>query len=276
MKSVFVSFADSRYKQALERIKKETEEFGFDERYFFTEKDLPKDFFKGFSPKIYRRGYGYWSWKPYIVKEMLSKLDDGDILVYSDAGTQWHVSGKQRFEEYMSMLSEKSSILTFQQPFLVKDWTKGDAFNYICPDNWQEYAMQLQIWAGTFLVKKHNESVELFDKWYDIVKNHKDLITDKISITPNLKGFIEHRHDQSIFSLLVKRISHIEICWYEVETLCINGWNGREKYPLWAKRDYALTIRDKIKRKLKSIYTYPIGLYLVFIKGFYFFNKKGW
>lgn len=276
MKRVFVSFADRRYKQALERIKKETEDFGFDERYFFTEKDLPKDFFKGFSPKIYRRGYGYWSWKPYIVKDMLDKLDDGDILVYSDAGTQWHLSGKRRFDEYLSMINEHTPILTFQQPYLVKDWTKGDAFNYICPNNWQEYAMQLQVWGGTFCVKKYKESVSLFEKWYDIVKNHKDLVTDKKSVTPNLKGFIEHRHDQSIFSLLVKSIPHTEIFWDEVEPLSIKDWNGREKYPIWAKRDFTLTVSDRIKRKLKSIFLYPIGLYLVYVKGFYFFNKKSW
>lgn len=45
MKRIFVSFADTRYIKSLERIKSETEQFGFDERYFLTEKDLPKDFF---------------------------------------------------------------------------------------------------------------------------------------------------------------------------------------------------------------------------------------
>lgn len=276
MRKILVSFADSKYKKALDRIKKETEDFGFDERYFFTEKDLPKDFFKGFSPKVYRRGYSYWSWKPYIVKEMLNKLDDGDILVYSDAGTQWHVSGKQRFEEYIAMLNETMPILTFQQPFLIKDWTKGDVFNHICPNNWQEYAMQLQIWAGAFLVKKQNESVELFEKWYDIVKNHKDLITDKKSVVPNLKGFIEHRHDQAIFSLLIREIPHVEICWNEIESLKLNDWNDREKYPIWAKRDYKMSTYDKIKRKLNLFVSYPIGLYLVYFKRFYFFSKKWW
>lgn len=46
MKRIFVSFADTRYIKSLERIKSETELFGFDERYFLTEKDLPKDFFR--------------------------------------------------------------------------------------------------------------------------------------------------------------------------------------------------------------------------------------
>lgn len=52
-KKVFVSFADTRYRSSLERLELETENFGFTERYFFTEKDLPDEFFKLLNPKIY-------------------------------------------------------------------------------------------------------------------------------------------------------------------------------------------------------------------------------
>lgn len=275
MKRIFVSFADTRYIKSLERIKSETEQFGFDERYFLTEKDLPKDFFKGFNPKIYRRGFGYWTWKPYIVNKMLEKLDEGDILVYSDAGTQWHISGKNRFEEYINMLSLNTPLLTFQQPFLTKDWTKGDVFQYICPDTWLKYAMKLQLWGGTFFIRKNKLSVNLFKRWLDIADNHKSLMTDVKSKTPNPCGFREHRHDQSVFSLLVKQIPHVEISWQEVESL--DGiWKGRDVYPIWAKRDKSFSFIGKIKKRLRLLLSYPIGLYLKYIKGFYFQSKIAW
>lgn len=275
MKRIFVSFADTRYIKSLERIKSETEQFGFDERYFLTEKDLPKDFFKGFNPQIYRRGFGYWTWKPYIVNKMLEKLDEGDILVYSDAGTQWHISGKNRFEEYINMLSLNTPLLTFQQPFLTKDWTKGDVFHYICSDSWLKYAMELQLWAGTFLLKKNELCINLFKHWTDIAENHRYLMTDLKSDTPNLSGFIEHRHDQSVFSLLAKQIPHIEISWQEVEPL--NGeWNGREEFPIWAKRDKSFSFIDKIKRKFRRLFAFPVGMYLKYIKGFYFQSNISW
>lgn len=275
MKRIFVSFADTRYIKSLERIKSETELFGFDERYFLTEKDLPKQFFKGFSSKIYRRGFGYWTWKPYIVNKMLEKLDEGDILVYSDAGTQWHISGKNRFEEYINMLSLNTPLLTFQQPFLTKDWTKGDVFQYICPDTWLKYAMELQLWGGTFFLRKNKLSVNLLKRWLDIADNHKSLMTDVKSKTPNPCGFREHRHDQSVFSLLVKQIPHVEISWQEVEPL--DGiWKGRDGYPIWAKRDKSFSLIGKIKRRLRLLPSYPIGLYLKYIKGFYFQSKIAW
>lgn len=275
MKRIFVSFADTRYIKSLERIKSETELFGFDERYFLTEKDLPKDFFQNINPMIYRRGYGYWTWKPYVVKSMLDKMKDGDVLVYSDAGTQFHITGKQRFEEYLSMLSVDKPFVVFQQPFLAKDWTKGDVFKYLCAEQWQVNAMQLQLWAGSFILKKTPNTIAVVDKWLDIVKNHIDLMTDKASVSPNLVGFQEHRHDQSVFSILIHQMPHTEISWKEVESL--NGeWNGREGFPIWAKRDKSFSLIGKIKKRLRLIFAYPIGLYLKYIKGFYFQSKKSW
>lgn len=48
-KVVFVTFADSKYVSATERLRMETAGFDFDERYFLSEKDLPHDFFKALS-----------------------------------------------------------------------------------------------------------------------------------------------------------------------------------------------------------------------------------
>ena len=274
-KIVFATFADSRYGKAMERIKKETENFGFDERYFFSERDLPKDFFKGFSPKIYRRGYGYWIWKPYIVSKMMSRLNDGDILVYTDAGTQWHISGRKRFEEYVGMLNEERPIVVFQQPYLVKDWTKVDVLKYICPDDWKKYAMTLQFCGGIHLSLKCFTTENLFAEWNYITQNHRDLVTDKASLSQNLQGFQENRHDQSIFTLLVKKIPHNVVSWEEVESLD-NDWTGHDKFPLWAKRDKGERLMDKIKRKVIQCLTIWIGLYLKYCKGFYFRNKIAW
>lgn len=274
-KIVFVTFADSKYSKAIERIKTETEGFGFDKRYFLSEKDLPKDFFKGFSPKIYRRGYGYYRWKPYIVNKNLDNLDEGDILVYSDIGNQWHISGINRWKGYLSMLTAQCPIVAFQQEFLEKDWTNGDAFRHIYPNDWKKYGMTLQLASGMFLIYKCNLSASVFQKWENIALHYPLLFTDKASISPNCRGFQENRHDQSIFSLLVKQIPHAEISWEEIEPLD-DDWSEHDQYPLWAKREKNELMIDKVKRKLKQCYTFWIGLYLKWIKGFHFRNKVAW
>ena len=33
-----------------------------------------------------RRGFGFWSWKPYIIHRHLASLPEGEVLLYVDAG----------------------------------------------------------------------------------------------------------------------------------------------------------------------------------------------
>lgn len=155
MRKILVSFADKRYKGSLEVLKDKTKDFGFDERYFLTEDDLPKEFLRSLHTKKYRRGFGYWRWKPFVVKKYLDQIDDGDILVYSDGGTYWNIKGKNRFNQYIDMLVEsKNGILTFQQPFLEKDWTKGDIFDSFGLYNDVDLEMSLQLWGGHSCYRK--------------------------------------------------------------------------------------------------------------------------
>lgn len=271
-KIVFVSFADTRYLSSLERLKRETENFGFTNRFFFTEKDLPGDFFKNLNPKIYRRGYAYWTWKPYLVGKVMQTMAEGDILVYSDGGNHWESKAIQRFEEYLSYLSLDKPILAYQQPYLEKDWTKMDVFRRICPDTYMEYAMTLQLWGGSFILMKSKITDKLLADWNDIRINDIQLFTDKKSSFPNLHGFHENRHDQSIFSLLVKQIPHVEISWKEVEPLDDN-WDGFDNSPVQGKRARSVS---KKKNRFTLLYRTCIGLYLMFFKNFYFGRWIAW
>lgn len=275
-KVILISFADSKFSSALERLRIETEPFCFDERHFFTEKDLPEDFFRGFSPKLYRRGFGYWSWKPFLVNKTLKAMKSGDILVYSDCGNRWIENSIGRFQEYLSMLTEGKPIVAFQQQHLEKDWTKGDVFQYICPKTWKHYAVTLQLWGGCFLMMKSSKTVDMVEQWNDIAINHRDLITDRKSKTPNMGTFQECRHDQSVFSLLVKQMPHTEISWEEVDDLD-GKWETYGKYPIQARRDHQVSRGSWfINRVLLRPYRYLQGLYLVVFKHFYFKNKMAW
>lgn len=271
-KIVFVSFADTRYQASIDRLKRQTEAFDFDERYFFSEKDLPAGFFKGFSPKIYRRGYGYWTWKPYVVRRVLETLQEGDVLVYSDGGNVWNDKGIKRFRELIGMLSQERPILAFQQEFLEKDWTKMDVFHRICPDGVKKYGMTLQLWGGSFILMKSPIADEFVGQWNHIRETELHLFTDQRSAIPNLNGFREARHDQSVFSLLVKQLPHIEISWDEVEPLD-GDWTGYEKFPIQAKRSKRI---PKWKRGFSFFWRRCIGYYLVFFKNFYFSNRVAW
>ena len=126
---VLVSFADRRYRNAMKRLEGYTEKFPFTERHFCDQTNtFDKKYWSNLKPWLYRRGFGYWKWKADLVKYYLDKLEEGDIVAYSDGGICWNdtPAALRRFDEYLHMLSPERPILTFQEPYVEQEWTKGD------------------------------------------------------------------------------------------------------------------------------------------------------
>ena len=68
-----------------------------------------------------------------------------------------------------------------------------------------------------------------------------NLIDDTPSKSKNLKGFIEHRHDQAVFSILCK-INSVDTLsayeyWYPSKSKGKPDWSILKDYPIHAKRD---------------------------------------
>ena len=91
---VFLTFASSN--MSYKRIKNEAIESKlFDKVIAYDEHDLPEDFQQIMKDRISEygmKGYAYWSWKPYIIKQTLEEMNDGDILLYMDAGSTLNIN----------------------------------------------------------------------------------------------------------------------------------------------------------------------------------------
>lgn len=268
-KVVLVSFANSTYEPSLKRLEKEVKEFkSITDSYFFTEKDLDPEFKRNLCPFIYRRGYGYWKWKAYLSKKILDKLDMNDILIWSDAGTVFNAEAEEKFNEYLALtVKSKSGILAFQDKYLEKQFTKADCLSYFDALNNKNITDTKQFWAGCWIIKKTDDSIDFINRWHNAIMDNFDLITDKQSILPNFKEFIEHRHDQSVFSILVKQYDIEFIPFFELEL---------PTSPIQAKRNKEKGKVGNIFQKLLLPLRYIIGLYLVSVKKFYFKNRIAW
>lgn len=128
----FLSFADSRMSAALERLGRQAEALDFfDEITLFTEHDLSAEFTsrmgRYLTPSC--RGFGYWSWKPWAIHHVLQEMEEGDRLLYLDAGCHINANGTERFREYVNMLDRDSrGMLVFTNGQPEYKWTKGDIF----------------------------------------------------------------------------------------------------------------------------------------------------
>ena len=119
IKKYFLSFGGptSNYHEAVKRICSQAEKFNtFDKIIGLTEIDLQADeeFWSAHKDFVNSnpRGYGYWLWKPYIIKKTLNSMEDGDILLYADSGCELNPKGINKFNEYIELTKKKKIIGT--------------------------------------------------------------------------------------------------------------------------------------------------------------------
>lgn len=258
-KIVFITFGDTKYKPALKRIKHEAKASGFFTKIkILSNRDLGKKFLKENKEKLCLRGFGYWMWKSYIINNEIKKINLDDIIVYLDAGCTINYKAKQRFLGYINLVNEtKTGILVFEQEGLLeKNWTKSDLLEFTDSINDDAIINTPQICGGIFIIRKNPISEEFINNWCNLCNNHFDLITDKPSRCKNFPEFIEHRHDQSAFSVLVKKYNPCILSASETytegdfqsELSCFPFWATRKRtyYQSWI----SLKV-DGIKRRIK-------------------------
>ena len=207
---------------------------------------------KNFIKENKKRLYGYACWKPEIILNYLNIIPDGSILQYSDIGCHFNKSGMKRLKEYLE-ITNRNNILVFQykepnikidlnlkyQIYYEQEYTKSDLFSFLKIPTYSSIRTSEQIWSGTMFFKKNSETINLLEKWLEI-SHVSNLIDDSPSIENNHYKFVEHRHDQSVFSILcksrdVESLSASECEWAEDE----NGrhWDHLKYFPILAKRD---------------------------------------
>jgi hypothetical protein len=203
-KKILINFAEKNFYNSQLKNSLTGLMSGFNIIYQFSMKDIDKEFYKKniliFSEL---RGAGYWLWKPYIVNKTLASMNENDILFYSDSGAFFIKNLNYLFEK---VINDENGVIAFSLAgkHIEKIWTKRDLF--IKMDmNQPQFTNTPQIMASFFLLRGTNFAKNLFSEYLEIAQN-KNLIDDSLNFDKFVDTeFIEHRHDQSIWSLLVKK-----------------------------------------------------------------------
>jgi hypothetical protein len=177
--------------------------FGADKVIEYSPKDL-SDEFKEKNKDIlqYQRGDGYWVWKPYIIKDALSKLKEGDYLVYTDSGSAFVNKIKLLVD---AMNRENTNIMVFCINQIERKWCKRDALILMDCDN-EEILNSSQICGTYIILKKCKETSDFVDEYLYYVQDRR-IVTDEPNVMgkDNYPEFKENRHDQTVVSLLCKK-----------------------------------------------------------------------
>jgi len=255
----FLSFGgpSQPYHDALERICNQAKSFNMFNKIFpVTEQTLIED--KNFWDKhgsfinSNRRGYGYWLWKPYIITKILSHIEENSILLYCDCGCELNIDGLERFKELIKLTNNKL-ILGTNGGSTDYNYTKMDLikfFDYdISSEKEQEILKQGHMQAGILMMKNCKVIKNLVKIWYDICSSNYHFIDDSLSININTNEFIEHRHDMSVFNLLVKKMGLIN---YDIDPSYFGTMNEVRRYMIEGKKQPIWCTRNISKISIKN------------------------
>ena len=181
------------------------------------------------------RGFGYWLWKSFLIKQYLTAIPANDVLFYMDIGCQINFVAQDRFIEYYTM-AQDYGLLCFKVGMPEYQWCKADTANLIVKND-TTIMNSSQIVGGIHMIKNTPLNFDMVTEWYETgYQENYRYLDDSASVATNHPDFKEHRHDQAIFSLLVKKYNqHTAL---DDETWKPNWHVDGVKSPIWATRNH--------------------------------------
>lgn len=177
----------------------------------YTESDIPEDFIQKMGPEVWlaTKGAGFMCWKPWIINDYLSRLSDGDILIYIDAGCTSNLMrpfARRKLMEYLGLVNDpaKCGMLRYELPnHLESKYTNRYFWDYMCSRypglaETNHYETQ-QLISGIMFMRKCAWVVDLFNEAVAITLDNPKLLSEIHSQPEEI-----HRHDQSLLSVLYK------------------------------------------------------------------------
>ena len=182
------------YIEAGERLVKQAEKLNiFTKTILYTPEYLIKDIdFKNKHNDFLnnnKRGYGYWLWKPFIIKKTMENMKNGDILLYLDGGCELSCNRKGKLLECIDVV-KNDKIVGAGPIYNEKQWCKMDLIELLDMKH-DCYLNKPHREAGIILLLVCNETRDLVNEWYNLGCDYHN-IDDSPSINKNLNIFVEN------------------------------------------------------------------------------------
>ena len=202
-----ICYGTPNYAPAIAALKESARPY-FDRIIAFGPDDLPEEF-KTKHAKILSapRGAGYWLWKPKIIDMTMEISNYGDFVFYIDAGNVIIGDINPLFDRCIN----SDGILLFDNRdgtpdgscHLNKTWTKRKAFHLMDFD-YDTFYNAPQVDASYQLYQKGISSLKFIELYLHYCSIPEIIMDDEMPDPMNLTGFRDHRHDQSVLSMLAK------------------------------------------------------------------------
>ena len=204
----FVTYATDTFRSTAQQLVRSADACGFDATRVMGPGDLDHDGFATRNAAILagKRGAGFWIWKPFIIARAVAMLPPGGILLYCDAGRDDYY----RFTRFPQRLVDH--VRRTPAGFLtgvsighlgpVSQWTKRDCLEIMGASDGDIPARPVisatwSLWSDTAAARDYLRQWQAFSE-------DPRCLTDMPNVLgkENFPDFEDHRHDQSINSVL--------------------------------------------------------------------------
>ncbi len=202
---IAVNYADKKFRRAQKLNSRTAGQWGADRVIEYGPDDIDEAFRRRNKEILDTpRGGGYYLWKPYFYRKAYDELGEGDYLVYIDSGAVY-INKIQYLIDCMEQEETPLMIFSLERERIEKGNTKRDAFVLTGCDE-ARYTDTPQSIGGYFVCKKAPEVKAYLDEVLHYAQDIR-IISDKPNVMglPNYAEFADHRHDQSVISLMSKK-----------------------------------------------------------------------
>jgi hypothetical protein len=205
LKRFYITFGGKPYDNQTKLIVERAPQFGadrvivYDDRWF-----MAHDFVKlnrWLSDHPHKRGCLWYSWKPLIIMETMKRMEDGDVVLFTDADC-YPVAPFGHLYEQCDL---DGGIMLFRaHPHKNYQWCKRDCYIVMAQDEPRYHDRTLDAGVARFCLFQKGpwRAQQFLSEWLTYCINPLATTFDPSVLGREDEGFKEHRTEQAIMTLL--------------------------------------------------------------------------
>jgi len=206
MKKVYITFGGNIYDDTTRIIVQDGIKFGADEVKVYDDVWLMKQPFfeqnKWLWEHPHKRGFGWYCWKPFIIYHALQNLQDGDIVLFTDADC-YPVSD---LNVLFNQCDKDGGVMLFAANGQTHSyWCKKDCYIVMGQNNPKYYNVQAGVARFMLFQKGKWKATQFLMEWLTYCVNPLATTFDKSILAAEAPEFIEHRTEQAIMTSLAHK-----------------------------------------------------------------------
>lgn len=150
----------------------------------------------------HKRGFGWYCWKPYIIMCTLDLMGPGDIVMYVDGDTY---PVKDFTHLFYQCSGQDDGITLFRaNPHKNYQWCKKDCYVVMGQDTHEYHDRNLDAGVARFMLFQKGwwRTTQFLAEWLTYCVNPLATTFDPSMLGQEDEGFVEHRTEQAIMTLL--------------------------------------------------------------------------